>query len=78
MGVDTCVQLATNGGDLRQHDLRRSLCFLAFGTGWVGFAQYYIFNRLIPKLIPAINEQPIRFQTAFLCGACDWAIHMPS
>jgi len=77
VGVDACVQLATAGGDVRQMDLRRSACFLAFGTLWIGGAQYYIFNRLIPRLVPAINAPNPTFATALKAGAWDWAVHMP-
>ena len=77
VGVDACVQLATAGGDVRQMDLRRSACFLAFGTLWIGGAQYYIFNKLIPRLVPAINAPNPTFATALKAGAWDWAVHMP-
>ncbi|KAH8047896.1 hypothetical protein JL720_16005 [Aureococcus anophagefferens] len=69
VGVDACVQLATAGGDVRQMDLRRSACFLAFGTLWIGGAQYYIFNKLIPRLVPAINAPNPTFATALKAGA---------
>ena len=70
-GVDAAVQLATNGGDVRKMDVRRSACFLLFGVGWIGGAQYWIFNRLIPRIVPAANAKRMTFFTALRCGACD-------
>lgn len=71
------MQLATNGGDLSKHDLRRSACFLAFGVGWLGAGQYFVFNKVVPRVVPAASGSNLRFPTAVLCGACDWAFHMP-
>ena len=33
---------------------RRNLCFTAFGAIYVGGVQYFIFNRIFPRLIPGL------------------------
>jgi len=59
---------------------RRNSIFAAFGFGYVGGVQYAIFNKLFPKMLPALYSAtgPARCNKAVVAAvALDACVHMP-
>jgi hypothetical protein len=77
VGVDLTVQLSTNDVQFDQIDWRRTGCFFAFGSIWVGAAQFALFNRVLPRLLPRLDTPQRTRADALWAGFGDWGFHMP-
>eukprot|EP00658_Telonema_sp_P-2_P024480 TRINITY_DN19838_c0_g1_i2.p1 TRINITY_DN19838_c0_g1~~TRINITY_DN19838_c0_g1_i2.p1 ORF type:complete len:207 (+),score=33.81 TRINITY_DN19838_c0_g1_i2:145-765(+) len=71
---DLLVQLGSNwDGEV---DWRRSGIFTMFGVGYVGGAQYYVFNKLFPRLLgPGLANKQARSVAAAVL--LDNLVHIP-
>jgi len=76
VGVDLSVQAATRDrGEISAIDWRRASVFGAFGVVWIGGAQFMIFNRFLPTVLPGLLEG--RLSCAIKAMIFDQAFHMP-
>jgi hypothetical protein len=69
---DACVQVAAS----ERFDWRRNAIFVAFGLGYVGAAQYMVFNRIFPRLLPSLNGA-MRWRGVLGAVALDNFVHIP-
>lgn len=70
---DALVQLGTEG----KVDLRRNLTFVAFGFGWVGAGQFFLFNRLYPRLFSNLLASNPDAKTVAAVTILDNFVHIP-
>tara|TARA_A100001011_G_scaffold166016_1_gene174672 strand:+ start:504 stop:1160 length:657 start_codon:yes stop_codon:yes gene_type:complete len=58
-------------------NIKRNLTFALFGLLHVGAGQYIILNKIIPRIIPALNKFPISSKASLKAILIDQFVHVP-
>ena len=78
--VDLAVQVVVERKCLEKVDFRRTAVFTLHGFGYVGMGQWFIFNRVFPRLFRGVSEYGAKRASWWpVVGAVavDNFVHMP-